>query len=410
MRSATGLAAGVARLPDVRAGFSATQAAWRFLNNNTVGLPALIAPLRKEGIAAAGRSKAKFVLLLHDWCKLSFDHPRRKRDTRQITHATDVGYELSTALLVSGSDGRPLAPMEMELKTATGVLSTRRSTPHGRPHLEQVLPTMIASGEWGLNQPVLHVIDREADSVGHYRRWDAQGHTFLIRADDRRVRWNNQSILLSQVARELARHKQMKRCGTASYHGHPTPLWVAETEVTLHRPGRTYVRGQQIPQPGRALVLRFIVVEVRNSANDVLAQWMLLSNAPLSWATTETLARCYYWRWKIESFFKLLKSHGQQCEQWQQETGHAIARRLLIASMACVIVWQLQANLSPPAMEMKELLVRLSGRQTQRRNPHTAPALLAGLWVLLSMVSVLDHDHFSRIKRLAETFLPLSGK
>ena len=26
----------------------------------------------------------------------------------------------------------------------------------------------------------------------------------------------------------------------------------------------------------------------------------------------------YYWRWKIESFFKLLKSAGQQLESWQQ--------------------------------------------------------------------------------------------
>jgi hypothetical protein len=31
---------------------------------------------------------------------------------------------------------------------------------------------MTASGEWGLNQPILNVIDREADSVGHYPRWN----------------------------------------------------------------------------------------------------------------------------------------------------------------------------------------------------------------------------------------------
>src|SRR5437879_4946785 len=128
---------------------------------------------------------------------------------------------------------------------------------------------------------------------------------------------------------------------------------------------------------------------------------MLLSNVPAAWATAEQLAFCYYWRWRIESFFKLLKSHGQQLEQWQQETGPAIARRLLVAAMACVVVWQLQADQSPEAAELKDLLVRLSGRQTKRKRPHTAPALLAGLWVLLSMLALLEHYDLDRLKALA---------
>jgi len=90
-------------------------------------------------------------------------------------------------------------------------------------------------------------------------------------------------------------------------------------------------------------------------------------------------------------FFQAAQSHGQQLERWQQETGPAIARRLLIASMACVVVWQLQADSSPQACEFKSVLVRLSGRQMKWGRPYTAPALLAGLWTLLSMLSLLDH-------------------
>ena len=127
---------------------------------------------------------------------------------------------------------------------------------------------------------------------------------------------------------------------------------------------------------------------------------MLLSNVSPAWATAAELASCSYWRWRIESFFKLLKSHGQQLEHWQQETGPAVARRLLVAAMACVTVWQLQADASPMAMELKSLLVRLSGRQTKRSRPHTAPALLAGLWVLLSMLALLEHCDLDRLKAL----------
>ena len=40
---------------------------------------------------------------------------------------------------------------------------------------------------------------------------------------------------------------------------------------------------------------------------EVLSRWLLLSNVPADVAASE-LALWYYWRWRIESFFKLLKS------------------------------------------------------------------------------------------------------
>jgi hypothetical protein len=406
MRAAPELAAGVASLPSVSSSFAATQAAWRFLNNEGVSLRTLVEPLRKLGISCAKRSQARFLLLVHDWSKLTFKHPRRKRDLVQLTHESDVGYELTTALLVRADDGNPLAPMEIHLRTAQGTLSTREPAPKTRPHLEQVLPTMKASRSWGLCKPLVHIIDREADSVDHYRRWDASGHKFLVRADDRRVRWNGKSCLLSRIACTLRRQNKLCHVGQASYQGRDAQLWVAETEVVLHRPAKKTVRGKKFERPGRPLALRFLVVEVRDDAGRVLARWMLLSNVPLDWATTEHLARCYYWRWRIESLFKLLKSHGQQVERWLQETGEAIARRLLVAAMACVVVWQLQAQNSPAAIEFKNVLVRLSGRQTKRSRPHTAPALLAGLWVLLSMLSLLEHYDLRQLKRLTQKNLP----
>ena len=400
MHAAPELAAGIACLPSAGSAFAATQGAWRFLNNERVTLPALVEPLHEVGRARTAAAQAKFALLVHDWSKLSYDHPNRKQDLLQLTHATDVGYELTTALLISADNGDPLAPMEIHLKTATGVLSTR--APHVRDvhHLEQVLPTMKASLTWGLTKPLVHVIDREADSVDCYRRWDAAGHKFLVRADDRRVKWGEQSCLLSEIRDRLCRQKKLRNVGKATYHGRQENLWVAETEVILYRPAKKNVRGHQFERKGRPLTLRFIVVQIRNDKGKVLADWLLLSNVPQEWATTEHWARCYYWRWRIESFFKLLKSHGQQLENWQQETGAAIARRLLIAAMACVVVWQLQADDSPQAVEFKNILVRLSGRQMKRRRPHTAPALLAGLWVLLSTLALLEHCDLRQLKRL----------
>jgi hypothetical protein len=401
LRSAPELAAGVASLPGISEAFAATQATWRFLNNERVGMPDLVEPPREVGRSRVRESKSRFALLVHDWCKLSFTYG--KRDLTQLTHATDIGYELTTALLVSADDGSPLAPMEMHLKTADGVISTRDPAPQDVPHLDQVLPTMEVSRGWKLDKSLLHVIDREADSVDYFRKWDAEGFKFLVRADDRRVRWSGKSLLLSEIRRSLALGKAFSKVtDEASYHGKAAQLWVAETEVILDRPAKKNVKGKRFQVAGRPLRLRYIVVQLRNWKGKVLAEWMLLTNASKS-VHAEHLARCYYWRWRIESYFKLLKSHGQQLEQWQQETGPAIARRLLVASMACVVVWQLQADDTPQATELKTILIRLSGRQMKRNRPHTAPALLAGLWVMLSMLALLEHYDLDDLRRLAAT-------
>jgi hypothetical protein len=402
MHHAPKLAAGVASLPSAGSAFAATQAAWRFFNNPRVKLPELVEPLREEGRKQANASCAPFVILVHDWCKLTYHQAARKRDLTQLTHKTDVGYELTAALLVSADNGKPLALMEMHLKTANGVLSTREPAPRSVGHLEQIFPTMRASQSWGLAKPILHVIDCEADSVDHYRRWDKKGHKFLVRGDDRRVKWEGKSWLLSEISRQLRQRQEFRHVGRATYHGRPAQLWVVETEVVLYRAAKKNAKGKRYQRRGRPLTLRFVAVQLRDERGQmVLAEWLLLSNAPTEWASAETLAYCYYWRWRIESFFKLLKSHGHQLEQWQQETGLAIARRLLVAAMACVVVWQLEADGSPEALELKNVLVRLSGRQMKRNRPHTAPALLAGLWVLLSMLALLEHFPLRDLKRLA---------
>lgn len=400
MQSAPKLAAGVASLPGAGSAFAATQAVWRFLNNGRIPLAALVEPLRDVGRTRANETEAAFVLLIHDWCKLSFNHPLKKKDLTQLTHKNDIGYELTTALLVSADNGNPLAPMEMQLETDEGILSTRVRAPRRMPHLEQVLPTMRASQSWGLTKPIVHVIDREADSVDHYRRWDKAGQWFIIRGDDRRVKWDQKSYLLSEISAELMQRGEFSRKGDAKYRGSAAELWVAETEVVLHRPAKKNVKGNKYNRPGRALSLRYVVAQVRDQEGNVLAEWMLLTNVPSSLASTEHIARCYYWRWQIESFFKLLKSHGQQLEQWQQQSGPAIARRLLVAAMSCVVVWHLQADESPKAETLKKVLIKLSGRQMKYGVEYTAPALLAGLWVLLSFMELLNHHTLHELKQL----------
>ena len=91
-------------------------------------------------------------------------------------------------------------------------------------------------------------------------------------------------------------------------------------------------------------------------------------------------------------------------EPWQQESGLAVAKRLLIVSMACVLVWQLARAQTPQAEQLRQVLIRLSGRQMKRTRPWTAPALLERIWVLLSMLELLEHYDISKLRDLAKTF------
>jgi hypothetical protein len=158
--------------------------------------------------------------------------------------------------------------------------------------------------------------------------------------------------------------------------------------------------GDRRKVPGPPLPLRLVIAEVRDSGGQVLATWYLLTNVPTD-ADPSTIALWYYWRWRIESFFKLLKSAGMNVEQWQQESASAIAKRLLVASMACVVIWRLARSQDPRAEEARNFLVRLSGRQIKRTQKFTMPALLAGMWVLLAMMEALESYSPEDLRELA---------
>jgi IS4 transposase len=96
--------------------------------------------------------------------------------------------------------------------------------------------------------------------------------------------------------------------------------------------------------PGEPVSAKMVVSRVLSEAGEVLAQWLILTN--MKHVDASTIALRYYWRWQIECFFKLFKSAGHHLESWQQESALAIAKRLLVVSMACVTVWQIAADKS----------------------------------------------------------------
>ncbi len=173
----------------------------RFLNHDKVTLPALIEPVQEAIRSALLLSAASVALAVHDWCMYGFNTHTSKTDCLQRTHKYDMGYDVGTALILEAMHGQPLGPMELRCRTGNGVLSTRPGqATYPSAHVDEVAGVMAEASRWNLSKPLVHIIDREADSVGHYRAWHAAGHQFVVRADnDRIVTWQGKSLSLKEL-------------------------------------------------------------------------------------------------------------------------------------------------------------------------------------------------------------------
>ena len=254
-----------------------------------------------------------------------------KRDRAVLSSATDLGYELLTALVLSDRDGAPIAPVCQQLRAAKGVYSSRSARVQPVPsQLDALAPTMRFVQRLKLGKPTVHIIDREADSVGHYRQWSRHQRLFLVRADAQRVvRHEGQERSLSEVVASLHRGGAFRPSRTVRV-SRPAGRAVRRrggggagasggAEPARRGSGpRRLVRGAKLP-------LRLVVSEVRDGDGALLATWLLLTNVPAS-VTADEVALWYYWRWRVESYFKLLKGAGLHLEQWQQETAAGVGQ------------------------------------------------------------------------------------
>ncbi|MEZ5477736.1 MAG: hypothetical protein R3E95_09715 [Thiolinea sp.] len=77
---------------------------------------------------------------------------------------------------MSDRDGQPLAPVALRLVSRDGSYATYEAEtaahPVVREHLDEVTHCMATLEQQAFDKPLVHIIDREADSVGHIRQWE----------------------------------------------------------------------------------------------------------------------------------------------------------------------------------------------------------------------------------------------
>jgi hypothetical protein len=406
LNSTSELAAGAKALPDGLKAFAHTQAMWRFLANERVTFRALSAPLLAAAHEAVAQVAGEWVLCVHDWSRLNYARHSSKRDRLRMTHALDVGYELQSSLLVSPVDGAPLAVAAQNLVAAHGCLqSWQEAVTPRKSHLDELSERMCWLEAQRFGRRLVHVIDREGDSVAHQREWTRRGQHWLVRVKGQcTVRYGDRSMRIEALARELVgREERQVQCKGQTMTQRIAGTWVVVTRPA--KPKKSAADGRRVaPVAGEPLQARLVVSRLYDRQGRQCAVWYLLTSLPESVSDAQ-VALWYYFRWQIESFFKLLKHAGHHLEQWEQESASAIFKRLLIASHACVLVWRLAREASDSAEEARRFLVRLSGRQMKAHRPITMSALLDGTFKLLAMLEALERYSIEELRAFAHAIL-----
>ena len=78
--------------------------------------------------------------------------------------------------------------------------------------------------------------------------------------------------------------------------------------------------------------------------------------------------------------------------------------------MACVTVWAIASDESQEVVEIRGFLDKLSLRKMRHQHTVTHPALLAGLWVFLSLFELMQSYSPHELERFRKTAQNLCSK
>jgi len=382
-------------------GWSQVQASWRFYNNEEVTIPSLNDPIIEEVVKESNKRGGKYLLVAYDWSHLDYKKHSKKQELvikNKKGNAKQIGYDLQGSLAMD-EKGNPLGALAQNLATDEKIYSTYASDiDKSLTHLEELVQrTRYVRENYNIEKELVDIIDREGDSIALMREYEANNWLYLIRAKATHKVYlpkENREVKQGDLANELKLGTYIK---TIKYKVdkkmQDVNIFVNEIEVEIRRDATKQVTTEEgkkktIFTEGKNIKARFVVERLVDENNNIVAEWMLLTNVPKEVKAT-TIGTWYYHRWKIESYFKLLKSAGFNLESWQQETPMALFRRLLVVSYATLFVWKIERSEEKNAPAVRKFLVQLSGRLIEKKKEYTTPALLAGLWVFMKMMNVL---------------------
>jgi hypothetical protein len=404
-------------------GFSQVQGAWRFLNNPNIIIEDLFNPVLDNLSKEIDKQCDKYLLAPSDWCWLDYKKHTSKKDLiiqKNKGNTKKIGLDLQSTIGLSDRTGEPIASISHNLKTNKKVYSTYDNNIDMKlTHLEElVLRAKRIFDFLKTTKKIVHIVDREADSIAFIRDLIKNSLLFLLRVkNNSKVFYYDKDLKKDVEIKQIDLANRLslgKKVKDIKYKNKKVTIYVNECPIIIKRDATKMVTNKDgkkklIRTNGESVKVRFIVERLVDKKGKIVAQWLLISNIFDTAVTSETLATWYYYRWKIESYFKLLKSSGFNLEQWQQVEPEALFKRLLIVSQATMLVWKIANDSSSNAKQIREFLIQLSGSQMQRGVDFTYPALLSGLESYLMLIEVHVKYDDEKVLKLRDELVEIMG-
>jgi len=225
--------------------FSQAQASWRFLNNDNVSTDALFEPIFDTLQTEIKKQCSRFVLAMTDWSHTDYKHHTSKKELISENRKTGVkkGLDLQTTLAVSDMTGEPIAPITHNIRTDKKFYSTYdKNIKMGTTHLEE----LVHRAKWiqdnlQTKMQIVHIVDRESDSVAFMRDLIKIDELFLLRVkNNSKVYYPKEDIDIKQgeLADKLPLGKEVK---TIKYKKKKVKIYVNECDIEIRRDATKFI-------------------------------------------------------------------------------------------------------------------------------------------------------------------------
>lgn len=347
------------------ADWAETKAAYRFFQNKNVDVDQILSAHREKTSDRA--TKHQNVLALQDTSYLVYtDHPKTKglgkismKKGRNIDKIYSRGLVMHTCFAVT-TNGTPLGLFDQKIFARQLHPEHERRTACGR-NIQDVLPVeekesyrWIESLETTMKVPteakIITVCDRECDFYDFFKYADKIGAAVLVRASQNRT-VNRRSRYAEKGVSKLWEFTMSKpRAGTYN-------IEISARQKTRHCNGRKKRAAQmavkfssfkmnpprnnpkhQIEDLPIIQMYAIHAIEQNPPEGEKAVEWMLLTNQPIT-TFIEACERVHWYslRWRIEMYFKVLKS-GFRVERCRLGTADRLICYLTVMS---IVAWRL---------------------------------------------------------------------
>jgi hypothetical protein len=341
-------------IPEACGSWAATQAAYRFFDNEAMEPERVIAAM---AAATAGRCPGvPRVLAVQDTTSLDFTAHTDTDGLGPLEHPDHRGLFVHTALALDPQSGVPLGVLSQavwarDVRTV-GKRHQRHDVPvEGKESARWLISLKETQARLGSTVQVITVADREADVYELFVLAQQVGGDWLIRArHDRNLVGLEQHLVARVEDQPVCTTTTIELPRSNDREARPAALEVRRAQVELVPPERhkgdiaAWWAEHPDAEPLVPKVMApvsvgvVLVTEVAPPPDVTPVRWLLLTNRPVE--TTEQALECVEWyrlRWVIERYHFVLKS-GCQIEKLQLETAERLRRALVVYS---VVAWRL---------------------------------------------------------------------